>query len=186
MVDFDTESVHRAVMNVVTNAIDAAGQTQQQQRRRQRSDQSQGEVTVSVVLSQLKNRVSLLVADNGPGIPTEDLVRIFRRSNPTKELAAQDWGSPLAKRSCVNMVEILKSKAAAAKGLSSHLVGPLFESRQETVLPVRVTKIGEIVQLSGMDEPQGGTSSLNDENPLPSWLALPVCSPKMSATKLPS
>jgi two-component system NtrC family sensor kinase len=96
MVEFDAEALHRAVMNVVTNAIDAAGQTLQQQQ--QSPGQSRGEVTVSVVLSQLKNRVSLLVADNGPGIPTEDLVRIFSPFESNKGARGTGLGLPVSQK----------------------------------------------------------------------------------------
>ena len=91
MVDFDAEALHRAVMNVVTNAIDAAGQ-------QQRSDQSVGRVTVSIALSQLKNRVSLMVADNGPGIASEDLVRIFSPFESNKGARGTGLGLPVSQK----------------------------------------------------------------------------------------
>lgn len=91
MVDFDAEALHRAVMNVVTNAIDAAGQ-------QPRSDPFVGKVVLSIALSQLKNRVSLMVADNGPGIANEDLVRIFSPFESNKGARGTGLGLPVSQK----------------------------------------------------------------------------------------
>lgn len=63
---FDPEGIHRAVLNLVTNAIDATAERPQprQVQVTTRYDESQGKVWITV-------------KDNGPGIPAELLDKIF-------------------------------------------------------------------------------------------------------------
>jgi len=63
---FDPEGIHRAVLNLVTNAIDATAERPQprQVQVTTRYDESQGKVWITV-------------KDNGPGIPPELLDKIF-------------------------------------------------------------------------------------------------------------
>lgn len=62
---FDPEAMHRAVLNVVTNAIDAC------------HDRTDGRVEVSTQYSQAEKMARVAVVDNGSGIEEEDLERIF-------------------------------------------------------------------------------------------------------------
>ncbi len=69
---FDAESIHRAVLNVVTNAIDAVEGT------------AHGEVRVETGLDPAADMLFVSVADNGPGISEEQLARIFNIFESTK------------------------------------------------------------------------------------------------------
>jgi signal transduction histidine kinase/pSer/pThr/pTyr-binding forkhead associated (FHA) protein len=62
---FDPESMHRAVLNVVTNAIDAC------------HDRDHGRVEVSTQYSHDERMARVQVVDNGSGIERDDLERIF-------------------------------------------------------------------------------------------------------------
>lgn len=62
---FDPEGIHRAVLNVVTNAIDAAAETEQ------------GGVHVAVRYLPDEATVHISVEDNGPGIPAEHMDKLF-------------------------------------------------------------------------------------------------------------
>ncbi|HJQ79825.1 MAG TPA: ATP-binding protein [Lacipirellulaceae bacterium] len=62
---FDPESMHRAVLNIVTNAIDAC------------SDRENGRVEVSTQYSNEERMARVQVVDNGSGIAKEDLEKIF-------------------------------------------------------------------------------------------------------------
>lgn len=62
---FDPESMHRAVLNIITNAIDAC------------HDRTGGRVEVSTQYSQEERMARVAVVDNGSGIEKEDLDKIF-------------------------------------------------------------------------------------------------------------
>jgi two-component system NtrC family sensor kinase len=62
---FDPEALHRALLNVVTNAIDAC------------DDVENGQVTVSSEYDESEKLARLIVADNGLGITPDDLETIF-------------------------------------------------------------------------------------------------------------
>ena len=61
----DCEAIHRAVLNVVTNAIDAC------------ESRDNGEVTVRVELDSVLSNLLISIADNGVGINPADLQKIF-------------------------------------------------------------------------------------------------------------
>jgi signal transduction histidine kinase len=62
---FDPESMHRAILNIITNAIDAC------------HDRKQGRVEVSTQYSHAERMARVQVLDNGSGIKKEDLEKIF-------------------------------------------------------------------------------------------------------------
>lgn len=62
---FDPEAMHRAVLNVVTNAIDAC------------HDRTEGRVEVTTQYSLAEKMARVAVVDNGSGIEEEDLEKIF-------------------------------------------------------------------------------------------------------------
>jgi len=63
---FDPEGIHRAVLNVVTNAIDAACESEQT-----------GRVAVATRYAPEEAKVFVSVVDNGPGIPPEQMRTLF-------------------------------------------------------------------------------------------------------------
>lgn len=91
MVDVDSEAMHRAVLNVITNGIDAASQFE-------RLDAEPGRVSVKIELSQLKNFVRILVTDNGPGIAPDDVARIFSPFESTKGARGTGLGLPVSQK----------------------------------------------------------------------------------------
>jgi two-component system, NtrC family, sensor kinase len=62
---FDPESMHRAVLNILTNAIDAC------------HDRENGRVEVSTQFSHAENMARVAIVDNGSGIEKDDLEKIF-------------------------------------------------------------------------------------------------------------
>ena len=62
---FDPESMHRAVLNILTNAIDAC------------YDRENGKVEISTQYSHDEQMARVAIVDNGSGIEKEDLEKIF-------------------------------------------------------------------------------------------------------------
>jgi signal transduction histidine kinase len=62
---FDPESMHRAILNIITNAIDAC------------HDRKGGRVEVSTQYSSTEKMARVAVVDNGSGIEKDDVEKIF-------------------------------------------------------------------------------------------------------------
>jgi len=84
---FDPEGIHRAVLNILTNALDAAAE-----------NPGHGQVRVSTDFSAAEGRVRVIVDDNGPGIPPEDIDKIFSPFVSTKKTRGTGLGLPVAQK----------------------------------------------------------------------------------------
>jgi two-component system NtrC family sensor kinase len=62
---FDPECMHRAVLNIITNAIDAC------------NERENGRVEISTQFSKDERMARIAVVDNGSGIEKDDLEKIF-------------------------------------------------------------------------------------------------------------
>ncbi|MEO8270279.1 MAG: GAF domain-containing sensor histidine kinase, partial [Aureliella sp.] len=91
LVDFDHEALHRSILNVLINAVDAVSQAE-------RRDEQIGRVTLSVEMSQLQNYVRIHVTDNGHGIAEDDLGRIFSPFESTKGARGTGLGLPVSQK----------------------------------------------------------------------------------------
>ena len=78
----DSEGIHRAVLNIITNAVDAA------------EEADEGTVVVQSGFLREKDIVFVTVTDNGPGIAEEQLPKIFHLFESTK--GSQGTGLGLA------------------------------------------------------------------------------------------
>jgi signal transduction histidine kinase len=83
---FDPELLHRAVLNIVTNAIDACEKIEP------------GRVTVSTQYSPETQRVSIVVLDNGEGIAAEDIKKIFSVFESRKGARGTGLGLPVSQK----------------------------------------------------------------------------------------
>lgn len=82
----DPEGIHRAVLNIVTNAIDA-------------SEEAQGaRVTVSTVWDDATSTAKVNVSDNGVGIPDDELESIFQIFASTKGTRGTGLGLPVSRK----------------------------------------------------------------------------------------
>ncbi len=87
---FDAEGIHRAALNIVTNAIDASADNVS-------AGRTPGEVVVSTSLS-LEGAASIVVQDNGAGIAPEDLGEIFSLFVSRKGARGTGLGLPVSQK----------------------------------------------------------------------------------------
>ena len=88
---FDSEAIHRALLNVVTNAIDAASS-------RPDDSEEQPKVEISYRIDQELQRVILEVTDNGVGIAEDQLGRIFAPFHSSKGARGTGLGLPVSQK----------------------------------------------------------------------------------------
>lgn len=83
---FDPEALHRAILNIMTNAIDACDETED------------GTVTISTVYDTSSHMAQLTVADNGPGITPDDKEAIFNIFVSRKGGRGTGLGLPVSRK----------------------------------------------------------------------------------------
>ncbi len=83
---FDPDALQRAILNVVTNAIDACEKIEA------------GHVTVSTAYLPEESIARVLVEDNGEGIPPEDVTRIFSVFESRKGSRGTGLGLPVSQK----------------------------------------------------------------------------------------
>jgi len=86
MAMFDDEGLHRAVLNVVTNALDAVAESEAPR------------IVVSTNYDPNASQLQAIVADNGPGIPVELQETIFSAFESTKGNRGTGLGLPVSKK----------------------------------------------------------------------------------------
>ena len=84
---FDPEGIHRALVNVVTNGIDAAAESTES-----------GRVEVQSKYSVEKAAVWISVTDNGPGIPADQMDDLFHPFVSTKKSRGTGLGLPVSQK----------------------------------------------------------------------------------------
>jgi signal transduction histidine kinase len=82
----DAEGLHRALLNVVGNALDALG------------DRPGGRIDIVIGRDPTNEWVSIEVIDNGPGIPAEQIEEIFRPFISTKGAKGTGLGLPVSRK----------------------------------------------------------------------------------------
>jgi signal transduction histidine kinase len=83
----DPDGIHRAALNIITNAIDATER-----------DEGSGEVTVSTRWDPETQTAQILVEDNGPGIPEEEIPSIFQIFASSKGTRGTGLGLPVSRK----------------------------------------------------------------------------------------
>ena len=84
---FDPEGLHRAVLNVVTNALDAAAERDEGGAVRVRADYAADEAVVRII-----------VEDNGPGIPPKQMDQLFSPFVSSKKGRGTGLGLPVSQK----------------------------------------------------------------------------------------
>jgi two-component system, NtrC family, sensor kinase len=84
---FDPDGIHRAVLNVVTNAIDAVSETQ-----------PPGRVVVTTQYDAENTKARIIVEDNGPGIPVDQMDYLFSPFISSKKSRGTGLGLPVSQK----------------------------------------------------------------------------------------
>jgi signal transduction histidine kinase len=82
----DPEGIHRAVLNIVTNAIDACEGT------------PDAKVTVTTLWDALGSQARITISDSGPGIDEADIPSIFQIFASTKGSSGTGLGLPVSQK----------------------------------------------------------------------------------------
>lgn len=94
---FDSEALHRAVLNIVTNAIDAVGSQERPEREPDVPHEAGGLVEVAVRAAD-EGGWWIDVADDGPGIPWEAREKIFSPFESGKGTRGTGLGLPVSRK----------------------------------------------------------------------------------------
>ncbi len=101
---FDRNLINRAILNLVTNAIDAAAEHVSQLVADAQGDAEslkripQGAVTVTLSWGEIPTNVRISVSDNGAGVPANQINNIFTPFASTKGSKGTGLGLPVVKK----------------------------------------------------------------------------------------
>ena len=102
LMTFDSEGLHRAILNVVTNALDAcavnAGEDDDDNEPRSNRPAQSPRVEVSAGYDPQAGRLRVCVRDNGVGIPSDELKRIFHVFVSSKGQRGTGLGLPVSQK----------------------------------------------------------------------------------------
>lgn len=135
---FDPEGIHRAVLNVVTNALDAASETDAGQ---------PGRVDVRMGLTPQQDHVRIAVQDNGPGIPPEHMDKLFSPFISSKKGRGTGLGLPVSQK-------ILSEHGGRIRVDNKPGRGARFVLEMPAVRPEPGTQTGEHATESGRTGPE--------------------------------
>jgi signal transduction histidine kinase len=83
-IEVDPTGIHRAILNIVTNAIDAV-------------EKKEGKIVISTVLNP-SSQIQISISDNGSGIPQEDIPKIFDIFHSSKGAGGTGLGLAVTKK----------------------------------------------------------------------------------------
>ena len=116
----DSEALSRAVLNVVTNAIDAV------------EEQTNGTVDITTEIDEQREAVRICVTDNGPGIPAETLPDIFNLFVSTKGAKGTGLGLTVSQKILREHGGDISVESTATHGTCFTLFFPLLFAEQTT------------------------------------------------------
>lgn len=103
LANFDPEALHRAILNIVTNAIDAAAQRVRDEEDEEIEGETQTNASVPahvIVETKFEPRSgwTILVTDNGSGISPEDREKVFSLFESSKGARGTGLGLPVSEK----------------------------------------------------------------------------------------
>lgn len=125
---FDAEAMHRAILNVVTNAIDAV------------EDSPNALVQVDVALIPENDHLRITVADNGPGIPPDRINAVFNVFESTKGARGTGIGLAVSRKILREHGGEISIESQPNRGCRFILSWPRFADDEHRHHDSRVTK----------------------------------------------
>ncbi|HEX7447224.1 MAG TPA: ATP-binding protein [Pirellulales bacterium] len=99
---FDAEGLHRAILNVVTNAIDACDRVNEDDEVEEDGAQPRrrcpGRVEIAVSFQAEERLAQVMVSDNGQGIPPEEIDQVFSLFVSSKGNRGTGLGLPVSQK----------------------------------------------------------------------------------------
>ena len=126
-VQIDTDGIHRAILNIVTNAIDAS------------EDVEGGTVRVSTTWDPESLLAQVIVADNGTGIPPGEVDKIFEVFASTKGSRGTGLGLPVSQKIVREHGGMIRIDSELGKGSTFRIELPMRKadpSRDSADYPV--------------------------------------------------
>jgi signal transduction histidine kinase len=115
---FDAEGMHRAVLNIVTNAFDVL------------EGAHGGCVTVTTGFDSLTDELFVEVADDGPGIPESDLPRLFNLFESTKGARGTGLGLAVSQKILSEHDGRITVESRSGAGSRFRLTWPLLDEER--------------------------------------------------------
>jgi signal transduction histidine kinase len=143
---FDPEAMHRALLNVVTNAIDAC------------DDAESGMVTVSSQYDPATKTAMLVVSDNGAGIAPDDLDAIFHVFVSRKGGRGTGLGLPVSRKILEEHGGQITAQSQPGQGSTFTLELPANQPSREQIADYQAeigeAEMGTFDAFSEADSPQ--------------------------------
>jgi two-component system, NtrC family, sensor kinase len=127
----DSEAMHRAVLNVVTNAIDAC------------DGRTDGRVEVTTHYLPEKDRAHIVIVDNGIGIAAEQLPKIFQVFVSDKGARGTGLGLPVSQKIVKEHGGRIRVDSTAGKGSRFTIEIPVVLESENSV---RETNVGGMIE----------------------------------------
>jgi signal transduction histidine kinase len=115
---FDAEGMHRAVLNIVTNAFDVL------------DGAAAGNVQVLTGYDVEEEQLFVEVIDNGPGIPQEELPRLFNLFESTKGARGTGLGLAVSQKILREHGGDISVESAPGEGTRFRLAWPLLNEER--------------------------------------------------------
>jgi signal transduction histidine kinase len=137
---FDPEGIHRAVLNVVTNAIDAVAEKQPPGQVIVRTEYDAGEATARIVIE-----------DNGPGIAADQIDHLFSPFVSSKKSRGTGLGLPVSQKIVREHGGKLLVESQAGHGARFTFELPATLPKEDSTPTESVTMLREAMEQEGDD-----------------------------------
>lgn len=121
LAEFDHEGIHRAVLNIVANGIDAVAESED------------GQVILQTSYDRQNDIVLVAVTDNGPGIPEDQRASVFQVFESSKGERGTGIGLPVSRKIIREHGGRIRIESEAQEGTRFILSWPRGNPKSETI-----------------------------------------------------